>query len=74
MPLRMSMSFSCSLKVYFAGVEAIAIFLVTSLIVIEMQTISYLAVETISSFVPWLANFNIKRNVTSMFVDKKYRY
>ena len=27
-----------------------------------------------TSFVPLLANLNIKRNVTSMFVNKKYRY
>ena len=27
-----------------------------------------------TSFFPWLANLNIKRNVTSMFVNKKYRY
>ena len=27
-----------------------------------------------TSFVPWLANLNIKRNVTLMFVNKKYRY
>ena len=27
-----------------------------------------------TSFVPWLANLNIKRNVTLMFVNKKYHY
>ena len=45
-------------------------FLVTSRIVINMPTRTELAVETITSFVPWLANLNIKRNVTSMFVNK----
>ena len=29
---------------------------------------------TMTSFVPWLANLNIKCNVTSMFVNKKFRY
>ena len=52
----------------------IAMFLVTSSIVINMPTRTWLAVETITSFVPWLANLNIKRNVTSMFENKKYRY
>ena len=51
----------------------IAMFLVTSPIVI-VPTRTQLAVETITSFVPWLANLNIKRNVTSTFVNKKYRY
>ena len=49
-------------------------FLVTSRIVNNMPTRTKLAVETITSFVPWLENLNIKRNVTSMFVNKKYRY
>ena len=52
----------------------IAMFLVTSPIVINMPTRTQLAVGTMISFVPWLANLNIKRNVTSMFVNKKYRY
>ena len=52
----------------------VGMFLVTSPIFINMPTRTQLAVETITSFVPWLANLNIKRNVTSMFVNKKYRY
>ena len=52
----------------------IAIFVVTSPIVTYMPTRTYLAVETMTSFVPWLANMNIKRNVKSMFVYKKCRY
>ena len=53
--------------------QLIAMFLVTSPIVINMHTRTQLAVETMTSFVPWLVNLNIKRNVTSMFVNKKYR-
>ena len=48
--------------------------LVSSPIVNNMPTRTKLAVETTASFVQWLANLNIKRNVTSMFVNKKYRY
>ena len=33
-----------------------------------------MAVETIHAIVRWLANLNIKRNLTSMFVNKKHRY
>ena len=32
-----------------------------------------MAVEAMTCFVPWLANLNIKRNVMSIFVNKKYR-
>ena len=53
--------------------QLIAMFLVTSPIVVNMPTRTQLAVETMTSFVPWLANLNIKGNVTSMFVNKKYR-
>ena len=49
-------------------------FLVTSPIVINMPTRTQLAVETMTSFVPWLANLNIKRNVTSMFVNKELEW
>ena len=54
--------------------EAIAMFLVTSPIVINVPTRGLLAVETMHATVQWLANLNIKRNVTSMFVNKKHRY
>ena len=49
-------------------------FLVTSPIVINVPTRGLLAVETIHAIVRWLANLNIKRNLTSMFVNKKHRY
>ena len=52
----------------------IAMFLVTSLIVINVPTRGLLAVETMTSFVQRFANLNIKRNLTSVFVNKKYRY
>ena len=49
-------------------------FLVTSPIVINVPTRGLLAVETMHAIVQWLANLNIKRNMTSMFVNKKHRY
>ena len=49
-------------------------FLVTSPIVINVPTRGLLAVETMPAIVQWLANLNIKRNMTSMFVNKKHRY
>ena len=49
-------------------------FLVTSPIVINVPTTSLLAVETMHALVQWLENLNIKRNMTSMFVNKKHRY
>ena len=51
-----------------------AMFLVTSPIVIIVPTRGLLAVETMHAIVQWLANLNIKRNMTSMFVNKKHRY
>ena len=54
--------------------HGIAMFLVTSSIVINVPTRGLLAVETIHAIVQWLANLNIKRNMTSMFVNKKDRY
>ena len=48
--------------------------LVTSPIVIIVPTRGLLAVETMHAIVQWLANLNIKRNMTSMFVNKKHRY
>ena len=53
---------------------AIAMFLVTSPIVINVPTRGLLAVETMHAIVQWLANLNIKRNMASMFVNKKHRY
>ena len=50
----------------------IAMFLMTSSIVINMPTRISLAAETMTSFLPWLANLNIKRKVMSMFENKKY--
>ena len=49
-------------------------FLVTSPIVINVPTRGLLAVETMHAIVRWLVNLNIKRNMTSMFVNKKHRY
>ena len=59
---------------YVRQFQAIAMFLVTSPIVINVPTRGLLAVETIHAIVQWLANLNIKRNMTSMFVNKKHRY
>ena len=53
---------------YFSNL--IGMFLVTSPIVINMPTTTSLAAETMTSFLPWLANLNVKRKVTSMFVNK----
>ena len=50
----------------------IAMFLVTSPIVINVPTRGLLAVETMHAIVQWLVNLNIKRNMTSMFVNKKH--
>ena len=61
----------CCSQVY---VRAIAMFLVTSPVVINVPTRGLLAVETMHAIVQWLANLNIKRNMTSMFVNKKHRY
>ena len=52
----------------------IAMFLVTSPIVINVPTRGLLAVETMHAIVQSLANLNIKRSMTSMFVNKKHRY
>ena len=52
----------------------IATFLVTSPIVINVPTRGLLAVETMHAIVQWLENLNIKRNMTSMFVNKKHHY
>ena len=49
-------------------------FLVTSPIVINVPTRGLLAAETMHAIVRWLANLNIKRKMTSMFVNKKHRY
>ena len=49
-------------------------FLVTSPIVINVPTRGLLAVETMHATVRRLANLNIKRNITSLFVNKKHRY
>ena len=49
-------------------------FLVTSPIVINVPSRGLLAVETMHAIVQWLENFNIKRNMTSMFVNKKHGY
>ena len=49
-------------------------FLVTSPIVINVPNRGLLAVETIHVIVQWLTNLNIKRNMTSMFINKKHRY
>ena len=46
----------------------------TSPIVIYVPTRALLVGETKGSFVRWLANLNIKRNLTSMFVNKYLPY
>ena len=51
-----------------------AMFLVTSPIVINVPTRGLLAVETMHAIVQWLENMNIKGNRTSMFVNRKHRY
>ena len=55
-------------------VPYIAMFLITSPIVINVPTRGLLAVETMHAIVQWLENLNIKRNMMSMFVNKKHRY
>ena len=50
-----------------------AMFLVTSPIVINVHIRGLLAVKTMHAIVQWLENLNIKRNITSMFVNK-HRY
>ena len=52
----------------------IAMFLVTSPTVINVPTRGLLVIETMDAIVRWLANLNIKSNMTSMFVNKKHRY
>ena len=49
-------------------------FHVTSPIVTIVPTRGLLAVETMHVIVQWLANLNIKRNMMSMFVNKKHCY
>ena len=49
-------------------------FLVASPIFINVPTRGLLVVETMHAIFQWLANLNIKRNMTSMFVNKKHRY
>ena len=51
----------------FDSVIVIAMFLVTSPIVINVPIRRLLAIQ-------WLANLNMKINMTSMFVNKKHRY
>ena len=43
-------------------------------IVIYVPTRALLVSKTKGSFVRWLANLNIKRNLTSMFVNKYLPY
>ena len=54
--------------------SVIAMFLVTWPVVINVPTRGLLAVETKHAIAQWLANLNIKRNMMSMFVNKKHRY
>ena len=49
-------------------------FLVMSPIVINVPTRGLLADETMHAIVQWLENLDIKRNMTSMFVNKKHCY
>ena len=56
-----------------------AMFVVTLPISIDMPTRIYIAVKEMTSFVPWLANLNIKRNVnvrkqeTSLYAARDFR-
>ena len=65
---------SCNRYKSSQGTEPIAMFLVTSPIVINVPTRGLLVVETMHAIVRWLENLNNKRNMTSMFVNKKHRY
>ena len=58
----------------FDSAIVIAMFFVTSPIVIYVPIRGLLAVETMHAIIQWLANLNIKINMTSMFVNKKHRY
>ena len=58
----------------FDSAIVIAMFFVTSPIVINVPIRGLLAVETMHAITQWLANLNIKINMTSMFVNKKHRY
>ena len=49
-------------------------FLLTPPIVINVPTRGLMAVETMHAIGQRLENLNTKRNVTSMFVNKKHRY
>ena len=53
---------------------SIAMFLVTSPFVYNVPTRGLLTGETMHAIVQWLENLNIKRNMTSMFENKKHRY
>ena len=55
-------------------VLSIAMFLVTSPIVVNVPARGLLAVVTMHAIVQCLTNLNIKRNMTSMFLNKKHRY
>ena len=46
----------------------------TSLLNINVPTGALLDAKTKGSFVRWLANLNIKRNLTSMFVNRYLPY
>ena len=46
----------------------------TSPIDINVPTRTLLDAETKGSFIRWLANLNIKRNLTSMFVNRYLPY
>ena len=54
--------------------RTIAIFLVSSPIVINVPTRGLLAVETMHAIVQWMENLNIRSITTSMFVNEKHRY
>ena len=66
------MSMLCNISNTSASV--IAMFLVTSPFVINVPTRGLFAGETMHAIVQWLENLNIKRNMTSVFVNKKHRY
>ena len=73
-PLPASSSPVPRIRTWPINLASIAMFLVTSPIVMYVPTRGLLAVETMHAIVQWLANLNIKRNMTSMFVKKKHRY
>ena len=60
---KMSQNFFLPFTLRRMGNEFIAMFRVTSPVVINVPTRGLLSVETMTTFVRWLANSNINRNI-----------